>query len=68
MKKLLMLAIASAAIAMGSCNKDYKCYCHQQLNNKDTVLVNYQKERSIKNAKRSCENMSDSGGKCSLNQ
>ena len=63
-----MLALTGTGFAMASCNKDYKCYCHQQLNNKDTVLVYYQKERTVKNAERSCENISDSSGECSLNE
>ncbi len=68
MKQLLLLAIASTGFFMGSCNKDYKCYCKQQLNNRDTVFVYIQKEKSLKKAKTSCQNLSDSGGNCSLTQ
>ncbi|MES2762394.1 MAG: hypothetical protein V4677_09305 [Bacteroidota bacterium] len=68
MKKTIMLAIASAGLAMASCNKNYNCYCHQQLNDRDTVFVHSQKERSLNKAKRSCENISDSSSDCSLNQ
>ena len=68
MKLLLLLAIASTGIIMASCNKNYNCYCHEKLNNKDTVFVKPQKERSQKRAKIACENLSDSSGKCSLNK
>ncbi len=69
MKTIMILAIAGAGVAMLSCNKEYKCYCHEKIwPNKDTVLVSYQKERSEKNARRSCENRSDSGSQCALTQ
>ncbi len=68
MKKILILALTGTGFAIGSCNKSYNCYCHEQVNDKDTVFVYSQKERSVKKAERSCENMSDSDGKCTLNK
>jgi hypothetical protein len=68
MKKMMMLAVASTGFVVASCNKNYDCYCHEQLNNQDTVIVYSQKERSAKKAKQSCENMSDSGSSCSMNK
>ncbi|MES2514203.1 MAG: hypothetical protein V4580_08655 [Bacteroidota bacterium] len=68
MKKMMMLAIASSGFVMASCNKNYNCYCNQQLNNQDTVMIYVQKERSAKKAKQACENLSDSSGNCSLNK
>jgi Flp pilus assembly protein TadB len=69
MKTMIILAVAGTGFAMLSCNKSYKCYCHEKTwRNRDTVMVSYQKERSEKNAKRSCENRSDSFQTCSLTQ
>lgn len=60
--------MASAGFAITSCNKDYSCYCHEPLNNKDTVLTWTVREKSARTAKQVCENLSDTYSKCALNK